>query len=307
VTKVTVPLLFGVSMQWPAPSGEPVAVARLAEDLGFDFVSTNDHIHAGKSSARPRPAYESWTLMTWIAASTRRVSLAVCATCLAFRPPVVLAKMAESLDRLSGGRLFLGLGACSGGPDGMELDTLGMPAWSARQQVTGLGEAVGIIRAVWQQSDVAYAGECFRLNGANLEPKAARTIPIWLGATRPRALALTGRVANGWLASSFGYTLAEARRKRALVRDAAADAGRDPDDVTCVYHAPFSVGATNSGSLREGVLTGDVREITGRLADIIASGFNAPHLYPLTDPLRQIEVLARDIIPEVRLQLGAGQ
>src|SRR5262245_53986780 len=107
----------GVSIV-PTASGrsDPVAEARLAEDLGFDLVSIWDHPHGD------RPSFETWTLLTWIAARTRRVGLCTNVLGLPFRPPALTAKMAETLDRLSDGRVTLGLGA--GGND-REIAALG--------------------------------------------------------------------------------------------------------------------------------------------------------------------------------------
>jgi len=293
-------------MQWPAPAWDPVGLAQAADRLGLDLVTTNDHIHAGNSHAQPRAAFESWTLLTWIGALTRRVNLAVCASCVAFRPPIVLAKMAESLDRLTHGRLVLGLGAGSGGPDGREMTTLGLAVSDPAGQLASLREAVEVIRAAWTRPDVDYHGSVFQLHGANLEPKAARQIPIWLGATGPRALALAGRIADGWLASAWGYSLQEAVEKRAMVRQAAIDAGRDPDAIACAYHVSFSVGSTDSSGQR-GMLSGTAREVANRVVEIVRSGFDAPHLQPVGDQARQVEILASEVIPEVKLQLGVSQ
>lgn len=292
-------LLFGVSMQWPAPVWNPVGLALAAETFGFDFVSTNDHMHAGSSTGgQARASLESWTLMTWIGALTSHIKLGVCASCLAFRPPIILAKMAESLDRLSNGRLFLGLGAGSGGPDGSEMYRLGLLERTPREQLVAVREAVSVIRAAWSQPDVEFSGDAFEVRGANLEPKASRQIPIWLGATQPRALALTGQIADGWLASSFGYTLDEACSKRRVVRQAAVDAGRNPDALWFAYHASFSIGQGSA------VLSGGVKEVADRLTAVVRNGFNAPHLQPVDDHVRQIEILAKEVIPEVRANVG---
>ena len=101
---------FGVSIV-PSASGrsDPVAEARRAEELGLDHVSIWDHPHG------ERPSLETWTLLTWIAARTERIGLATDVLGLPFRLPALTAKMAETLDRLSGGRVILGLGG--GGND----------------------------------------------------------------------------------------------------------------------------------------------------------------------------------------------
>ena len=112
-------LLFGVNVSTSADAGaDPVSQARAAEDLGFDFVSASDH------PSGSHPTYETWTMLTWIAASTSRISVASRVLSLPFRSPALVAKMAESLDRLSGGRLILGLGAGAADP---ELHAFGLP------------------------------------------------------------------------------------------------------------------------------------------------------------------------------------
>jgi hypothetical protein len=99
-------MLFGLNVSTEARAGtDPVAAASKAEELGFDFVSASDHLHGG------RPTYEPWTMLSWIAAATSRIRVATRVLAVPYRPPAVLAKMAETLDRLSGGRLILGLAA----------------------------------------------------------------------------------------------------------------------------------------------------------------------------------------------------
>src|SRR5438552_1643134 len=105
-------MLFGLNVSTSAePGADPVADARRAEELGFDFVSANDHLHGGS------PTYETWTMLSWIAAGTSRIRVASRVLAVPYRNPAVLAKMAETFDRLSGGRPIRGLGggACGAG------------------------------------------------------------------------------------------------------------------------------------------------------------------------------------------------
>ncbi|MGH2651238.1 MAG: LLM class flavin-dependent oxidoreductase, partial [Actinomycetota bacterium] len=112
-------LRFGVTVIPSASDrSDPVGEARHAEELGFDLVTLWDHLYG------TRPSYETWTLLTWMAASTSRISVGTNVLGLPYRNPVVIAKMAETLDRLSGGRLILGLGA--GGNDA-EFEAFGLP------------------------------------------------------------------------------------------------------------------------------------------------------------------------------------
>jgi alkanesulfonate monooxygenase SsuD/methylene tetrahydromethanopterin reductase-like flavin-dependent oxidoreductase (luciferase family) len=99
---------FGLNVSTSVACGrDPVRDAQTAEALGFDFVSASDHLH-GVS-----PTYETWTMLAWIAASTTRIGVATRVLGLPYRNPAVLAKMAETFDRLSGGRLILGLAGAS--------------------------------------------------------------------------------------------------------------------------------------------------------------------------------------------------
>jgi alkanesulfonate monooxygenase SsuD/methylene tetrahydromethanopterin reductase-like flavin-dependent oxidoreductase (luciferase family) len=179
-------MLFGLNVSTQTQAGtDPVAAASKAEQLGFDFVSASDHLHGG------RPTYEPWTLLSWIAAATSRIRVATRVLAVPYRPPPVLAKMAETLDRLSGGRLILGLG---GGAVDEEFRAFGLGVRSPRDKVDGLAEAIHILRGVWSQPTFTLEGRLYRTDGAELEPKPDHPIPIWLGTYGRRALALTGQL-----------------------------------------------------------------------------------------------------------------
>src|ERR671934_629201 len=108
----------GIAGSPPARDGaDPVAASRHAESLGFDLVTVSDHLHGR------HPSLETWTLLTWLAAGTERISIAPTVLGLPYRHPPIVAKMAESLQRLSGGRLVLGLGG--GGVD-REFEAFGL-------------------------------------------------------------------------------------------------------------------------------------------------------------------------------------
>jgi len=126
----------------PGPGIDPVAEATLAESAGFDFVSASDHLHG------ETPTYEPWSLLTWIAASTSRIHIATRVLAIPYRPPTVTAKMAETVDRLSNGRLILGLGA---GYLDAEFLALGLPLHSfspLRDKIDGMEEAIHVIRGL---------------------------------------------------------------------------------------------------------------------------------------------------------------
>ena len=121
------PLRIGLGISAsPDPGIDPIDEARAAEDLGFDYVSVSDHLHG------TTPTYEPWTLLTAVAARTSRIRVLSRVLAIPYRNPAVLAKMAETLDRLSGGRLILGLG---GGYSDDEFRAFGLPVPTNRDKV----------------------------------------------------------------------------------------------------------------------------------------------------------------------------
>jgi alkanesulfonate monooxygenase SsuD/methylene tetrahydromethanopterin reductase-like flavin-dependent oxidoreductase (luciferase family) len=284
-------LMFGVNVSTSAaPGRDPVRDARRAEELGFDFVSASDHLH-GVS-----PTYETWTMLSWIAASTSRIGVATRVLGAPYRHPAVVAKMAETFDRLAGGRLILGLG---GGASDDEFRGFGLGVRSPREKVDGLAEAVRVIRGMWTTPGFTFEGRLYRTDGAQLEPKPDRRVPIWLGTYGDRALAVTGKLADGWI-PSLGYASPERvmiMRERVL---AAADrAGRDPDEITCAYNIVIRLGDRADPS--PSVVSGPSDAVAERLIGFARNGFTAMNFIvsgPVED--EQVERLAREVVPAVR-------
>jgi len=284
---------FGVNIVTSAGDGaDPVRDAKRAEELGFDFVSSSDHPGA------PSPSHETWTMLTWIAASTSRIGIATRVLGVPFRPPALLAKMAATLDALSGGRLILGLGGGSG-DDEFRSYGLGLP--SPKEKTDGLEDAVTIIRGLWSEPRFTHQGRRYSTEEAELEPKPSRRIPIWLGSYAPRALAVTGRLADGWI-PSLGYATPDGvpgMRERIL--NAASKAGRDPDEITCVFNVEVRIGGGAAGDDPD-VVSGSADEVAERLAGFLGLGFQALNFMPPTGPeyAEQVELLAREVIPAVQ-------
>jgi probable F420-dependent oxidoreductase len=284
--------LFGLGVSTSAvPGADPVAEGRRAERLGFDFVSASDHLHG------EQPTFEPWTMLSWIAAATSRIGVATRVLGVPYRQPTVVAKMAESFDRLSGGRLILGLG---GGALDEEFRAFGLGVRPPRDKVDGLEEAVRIIRGLWSQPAFTFHGRLYQADGAQLVPKPARRIPIWLGTYGRRALALTGRLADGWI-PSLGYAPPEqvaVMRERVLA--AAQQAGRDPGEITCAYNLEVRVDEHATGASPSAV-SGPPDAVTERLLGFLELGFTALNLIP-AGPGKddQAERLAREVLPALR-------
>ncbi|WNB85264.1 LLM class flavin-dependent oxidoreductase [Cellulomonas sp. ATA003] len=219
------PLELGSFLTPTAADPQRVAeLAMLSEAVGLDLVTMQDHPY--------QPGFlDTWTLLSVVAARTTSVRLAPNVASLPLRPPAVLARSVASLDLLSGGRVELGLGA---GAFWDAIEAMGAPRLSPGQAVDALAEAVEVIRALWDTSargGVRVDGEHHHVRGAKRGPAPAHPVEIWLGAYKPRMLALTGRVADGWL-PSLGYLQpGDLARGNAIVDDAALEAGRTPADV----------------------------------------------------------------------------
>ncbi|MEA2366566.1 MAG: hypothetical protein QOI32_2078 [Thermoleophilaceae bacterium] len=211
-------LQFGVFITPVAGQADAVLeLARLADVVGLDIVSFQDHPY--------QPSFlETWTLLSVVAAETSHVRVAPNVANVPLRPPALLAKSAASLDILSGGRLELGLGA---GAFWDGIAAMGGPRLTPGQSVNALSEAIDVIRAFW--------------NGDG-GPPPAHDIEIWLGAYKPRMLALTGAKADGWLPSQAYVELEQLPDMNARIDRAAANAGRRPEEIRRLFNISGSFG-----------------------------------------------------------------
>jgi alkanesulfonate monooxygenase SsuD/methylene tetrahydromethanopterin reductase-like flavin-dependent oxidoreductase (luciferase family) len=283
--------LFGVGLSPAAvPGADPAAAARRAEELGLDFVSAPDHLHGAS------PSFEPWTMLSWAAAATTRISVATRVLGLPYRAPPVVAKMAETLDRLSGGRLILGLG---GGYSDEEFRAFGLEVPSPREKVDGLEEEIRLIRGLWSEPALTFEGRRYRTERAELQPKPGHHIPVWLGTYGPRALAVTGRLADGWI-PSLGFAPPEqvvVLRERVL--EAARDAGRDPDEIRCVYNLEVTLDA--GAEARPSLVSGSIDQVIERLGGFLGLGFTGLNfILSGPDPAADLERLGAEVLPALR-------
>ncbi len=219
------PLRFG-SFIGPVnqPRRRPVDLAALSEDLGLDLVTFQDHPY--------QPVlHDTWTLLAWVAARTSRIHVSGNVLNLPLRQPAVLARALASLDLLSEGRVELGIG--SGGYfDAMA--SMGAPLLSPADAVTGLDEALDIIRGIWDVeagTPLHVEGRFHRVDGAARGPAPAHQIPIWVGAYKPRMQRIIGTKGDGWLPSLPWLKPGDLARGNRVIDDAARRAGRDPQQI----------------------------------------------------------------------------
>lgn len=282
------PLTFG-SFLTPgnADPERVVALAVLAEQLGFDLVTFQDHPY--------QPAFlDTWTLMSFVAARTGTVRLAANVTNLPLRPPAVLARSVASLDLLSGGRIELGLGA---GAFWEAIEAMGGRRLSPGQGVRALEEAIEVIRQVWDvdaRGGVRVDGEFHRVVGAKRGPAPGHDVGIWLGAYKPRMLALTGRRADGWL-PSLGYLQpGDLARGNAVIDEAAQEAGRSPGDVRRLLNVTGRFAPVGRGPLQ-----GPAEQWAEELADLALSDGISTFILGSDDP-EDLRRFAAEVAPAVR-------
>jgi len=170
-------------------------ITMAAERLGYDSVWVSDHF----ISPNGRPyALEAWTLLSALASSTRNIKLGTYVLCNQFRHPALLARMASTLDNISKGRLELGVGA---GWIRAEHVAFGFN-WSKHStRVERLKETIEVIKKLWTENHVSYAGKYFQLQDATLEPKPLQKPhpPIWVGGNSDSIMELVAQLGDGWI------------------------------------------------------------------------------------------------------------
>ena len=234
-------------------------------------------------------------LLGLIAGRTSRIGLFPDVANLPLRPPAVLAKTAASLDVLSGGRFELGLGA-GGFWDAIE--AYGGPRRTPAEALAALDEGIQVIRKVWSgERNLRFNGRHYQLKGAQSGPPPAHPIGIWLGVHGPKAIALAGRVADGWVPSLRGDAgdTTPLRDRTAQLDAAAAEAGRAPGDIRRVVNVNGTVTDGESTGLLRGPVTQWVDELTPLALDL---GFDTFVFWG--DGPGQLARFAEEVVPAVR-------
>lgn len=267
-----------------------LSIAQEVERLGLDYIAVQDHPYQ-------RRFVDTWTLLSMIAATTSRIGLFPDVANLPLRPPAVMAKAAASIDLLSGGRFELGLGA-GGFWDAIE--AYGGPRRTPSASLAALAEAIEVIRKVWSgDRNLRFDGKHYQLRGAHSGPVPAHPIGVWLGVTGPRALRLTGHVADGWV-PSFRGDLGKIADMTRRLDDAAAEAGRDPAGIRRI----LNVNGVITDGASNGILQGPVDQWVDELTHL-AITYNFDTFIFWGEGEGQLQTFAREIMPVVRAQVAA--
>jgi F420-dependent oxidoreductase-like protein len=228
MTVATHPIRFGIQIpqqhgSWP----EILSLWQEVDALGFDSAWVFDHFLPIFSDPTG-PCLEGWTALAALAMASTHVRIGVMVTGNTYRPPAVLAKMATTVDIISGGRLILGMGA---GWFELEHRTYGMPFPSVAERLTRLEESLQIIKRLWTEERVTFSGRYYQLQDAVFNPKPLQqphpVILVGAGGERV-ALGIVARHANIW--NGFG-TPDVFRHKIARLTEHCQRIGRDPDTI----------------------------------------------------------------------------
>ncbi len=239
-----------------------VEIARTAEDVGFDAVWFADHLlfEDDGNAETIRGVWECWTMMAGIAAATTRIHIGALVACVGFRAPGIIAKMAESIDEISGGRFLLGLGAGWHRP---EYDRFGFPF---DHRASRFEEAIQIIQPLLRTGDADLAGTFYQAPGTVNQPRGPRAAeggpPILVGTSGHRMLRLTARYADAWN-TVWHKDPAAVVPRLAEVDAACRDVGRDP--ASLVRTAGGNIAMPGYLGRRPDPITGGTEEIASAL------------------------------------------
>jgi probable F420-dependent oxidoreductase len=208
---------------WP----EYLAMARAAEEVGFDSVWIGDHLLYRGDGRPERGPWEAWTLLAALATATERVELGPLVACAAFHPPGLVAKMAATIAEISGGRFVLALGAGWNEP---EFRAFGLPF---DHRVSRFEEAFAIIRGLLAGEHVTLHGRYWQADDAVLIPQPAERPRLMIGSNGPRMLAMALPHVDAWNTwyEDFGNSPEGFARLNDRVSAAAREAGREPGEI----------------------------------------------------------------------------
>ena len=302
------PLKFNVRInQHRYAYADLLRVWQLADRLGYYSASLYDLLNAD--------ALECWTTLTALLAQTERIRAVPMVLSSPYRHPALVAKMAATLDVISGGRITLGIGA-----GGSRRDALasGIPFPDTRARCAMLEEAVYLIRQLWTEPAVDYYGQHYQVAGASVQPKPVQrpAPPILVGGHGAHyVLPTVGRIADLCNVGS-NNTVAEHRRREDIIRQAAVAAGRSPDDIELTHNARCVIAPTQreydrlvarlaeqSGittaeyrnNYLRNTLSGTPEQITERIAEYADYG------------IRYFFIIFPDFVPSETLELFAAE
>jgi alkanesulfonate monooxygenase SsuD/methylene tetrahydromethanopterin reductase-like flavin-dependent oxidoreductase (luciferase family) len=311
MTSAIPPIAIGLSLPtWPradrtyATWPEIRSLALEAEAMGVDTLWVPDHLQRDLASGERIGFWECWTIVTALAEATTRVEIGPHVACTGFRNPGLLARMAATLDEVSGGRLILGLGS-------------GVPATDATwhafgydpdRPVTRYDEAVEVIARLFREPTVTFAGEKVRIEDAQLLPRSGvrAAPPIWVAAKGDRTSQIAARWGDAINVNIPLHDAADMQTLVSTVRRACDAVGRDPATLDMTGWARVVLDSEGNGIERPGALTGSPEAMAGVVRGFAGAGLRHLTLYAGTpeDPSRN-PALTRETVARLNPLLEA--
>jgi alkanesulfonate monooxygenase SsuD/methylene tetrahydromethanopterin reductase-like flavin-dependent oxidoreductase (luciferase family) len=268
---------------WPGRDGTYMTwagirrLARDAESLGVDTLWVPDHLLRRLPGRPPYGFWECWTILTAAAEATERIEIGPFVACTGFRAPGLLAKMAATLDEVSGGRLILGLGSGVPATD----QSWASFGYDGAGHVGRFAEAVEVIARLLRERSVTFSGEAYRLVDAELIPRGRRPSgpPIWVAAKGRRTAAIAARWGDVVNVNTAIVTQEDVVAVRERIADACREVARDPATLPVTGWGRLALRPDGSGVVRDGWIGGGVGEMVDTLRSLRAAGLRDLALY----------------------------
>ena len=271
-------------------------MALVAEQVGLDSLWLADHlIYRFPNRAESGP-WEALAMLSALAAVTSRITLGTLVVCTSFRPPAMLAKMADALDEISGGRFILGLGAGWYQP---EYEAFGYPF---DHLASRFDEALQIIVPLLREGHVDFQGQYYQVRNCVLRPRGPSPAGprILIGARRPRMLQLVARYADAWNTAWHTDTAVVKERYEPLAQACTA-IGRDPATIEITVGTEVRLQTRKDDGSPDNAISGTPEEIAGRLQDFASVGNS--HLIVSLDAVTPASIEQLGHIAELARQL----
>jgi probable F420-dependent oxidoreductase len=263
-------------------------MAQAAEGVGLDSIWLCDHLLFRHPEQEEKGIWEIFTMLSALAATTTRITLGTIVVCTSFRPPALVAKMADSIDEISGGRLILGLGAGWHQP---EYEAFGYPF---DHLASRFDEAMQVIAPLLREGQVDFQGQYYEVRNCVLRPRGpSRNGPsILIAGRRPRMLQLTAQYADAWN-TAWHVDLAEVKDRYDAFKQASIAAGRDPATIELTVGTNVDLFSTGEQTDTTKTITGSPEYIASRLHGFADEGVKHLIIMPESLNLESIEQFGR--------------
>jgi alkanesulfonate monooxygenase SsuD/methylene tetrahydromethanopterin reductase-like flavin-dependent oxidoreductase (luciferase family) len=287
-----------------------LGLAKTADDLGLDIIGIQDHPYNGSF-------FDTWTLISALAASTKKIRYFPDVSDLPMRAPAILAKSAATLDIITKGRIELGLGT---GAFWDAIQAWGGNRRSPSEAVEAYEEALQVIHLIWNynkaRTRVSFPGKYYHLENAQAGPSPTHKISIWTGAIGPRMMGVIGRHTDGWVVPlTTNMSGDEIKVRQELIDESAKKAGRSPDSIRRIANIVGVIEdrETSDGAAKKPFFLHDRRPIIGSVSywvDWLVDAYRNLRLdtfifWPASEgqEQEQMRIFAEQIVPKVRSSL----